>query len=83
MVVEAGGNVREWRVIVHTCFHYKVIYKIKSREMALEYLSNISKTGCIYSDNRGVKTFIPIHNIMKIKLIPPDVDTEKTVVEVE
>ncbi len=74
--------VKEWRVIVHTDFFYKIVHYINSREMAHEYVERILVHGDFYKDSRGIKTFIPIARIMKIKLMPPEVELEETRTEI-
>jgi len=70
--------VNKWQVIVHTDYYYKIIHEINSKEMAHEYAERIMIRGDYYTDDRGVKTYIPISRIMKIKLIPPGVELETT-----
>lgn len=70
--------MKEWQVITHTDFFYKIIHIINSSEMAHEYAERIMVRGDFYKDERGVKTFIPIQRIRKIKVIPPGIEMEKT-----
>lgn len=71
-------GMKKWQVITHTDFFYKIVHLINSREMAHEYVERIMIHGDFYKDQRGVKTFIPIQKIMKIKIVPPGVELEKT-----
>jgi hypothetical protein len=68
----------KWQVITHTDFYYKIIHEINSREMAHEYAERIMARGDFYKDSRGVKTFIPVGRIMKVKVVPPGVEMETT-----
>lgn len=72
----------KWRVIIHTNLFYKVTHVVGSREMALEYAERILTHGDYYTDERGVITFLPIAQIFKVKVIPPDVELDKTETEV-
>lgn len=72
-----------WKVITHTDFYYKIVHEINSKEMAKEYVERILTRGDFYKDDRGVTTFIPTARIMKVKLVPPDVEMELTKTRVE
>ena len=84
MVIESKKDYKNkcYRVIVHTNFFYKITHFINSKTMAHEYAERILVHGDFFKDDRGVKTFIPIQNIMKIKIVPPGIELEMTETEV-
>lgn len=67
-----------WQVVVYLKNSEKVKYDVGNERDAHEYARNIQQDGAFFKDERGVGIYFPVHEVFKIKTVPPDVELKVT-----
>lgn len=67
-----------WTVVVYLVTDRKLSFSVGNEQDAREYARNIQREGPFICDSRGVKTYYPVHQVFKVKVVPPGIELEET-----